>query len=114
MKPGDIVLIRFPQADLKQGNLRPALVIAISPSRYPDLLLALISSVLHQATPEFDEIINLSDSDYTATGLQVASVIRLGRLISVQSSVINARLGNISPERLTRIKTSLINWLQKK
>jgi mRNA interferase MazF len=45
MKPGDLVLIRFPQADLKQGKLRPALIIAISPSRYPDLLLALISSV---------------------------------------------------------------------
>ena len=23
MKPGDLVLIRFPQADLKQGKLRP-------------------------------------------------------------------------------------------
>ncbi len=80
MKPGDIVLIRFPKADLKQGKLRPALVIAISPGRHPDLLLALISSRLHQATPEFDEIINTSDSDYITTGLKVACVIRLGRL----------------------------------
>ena len=47
---GDIVLIRFPQADLKQGKLRPALVVAISPSRHPDLLLALISSV---TTPSY-------------------------------------------------------------
>ena len=39
MKPGDIVLIRFPQADLKSGKLRPALIIAISPSRHRDLLL---------------------------------------------------------------------------
>ena len=113
MKPGDIVLIRFPQADLKQGKLRPALVIAISPSRHPDLLLALISSRLHQATPEFDEIINSSDSDYITTGLKVASVIRLGRLTSVEPSVINARLGSISSERLIRIKKSLIDWLRK-
>ena len=60
MKPGDIVLIRFPQADLKSGKLRPALIIAISPSRHRDLLLALISSRLHQATLGFDEIINTS------------------------------------------------------
>ena len=113
MKPDDIVLIRFPQADLKQGKLRPALVIAISPGRHPDLLLALISSRLHQATPEFDEIINTSDSDYITTGLKVASLIRLGRLTSVESSAINARLGRISSERLTRIKKSLINWLTK-
>ncbi|NCQ85636.1 MAG: type II toxin-antitoxin system PemK/MazF family toxin [Microcystis aeruginosa W13-18] len=113
MKPGDIVLIRFPQADLKSGKLRLALIIAISPSRHRDLLLALISSRLHQATLGFEEIINTSDSDYIITGLKVASLIRLGRLTSVESSVINARLGNISPERLIRIKNLLINWLRK-
>ncbi|TRU14340.1 MAG: type II toxin-antitoxin system PemK/MazF family toxin [Microcystis sp. Msp_OC_L_20101000_S702] len=113
MKPGDIVLIRFPQADLKSGKLRLALIIAISPSRHRDLLLALISSRLHQATLGFDEIINTSDSDYITTGLKVASLIRLGRLTSVESSVINARLGTISPERLIRIKNLLINWLRK-
>ena len=113
MKPGDIVLIRFPQADLKSGKLRPALIIAISASRHRDLLLALISSRLHQATLGFDEIINTSDSDYITTGLKVASLIRLGRLTSVESSVINARLGTISPERLIRIKNLLINWLRK-
>ncbi|MBE9248987.1 type II toxin-antitoxin system PemK/MazF family toxin [Dolichospermum sp. LEGE 00240] len=113
MKPGDIVLIRFPQADLKSGKLRPALVIAIAPGRHRDLLLALISSCLHQATVGFDEIINTSDSDYITTGLKVASLIRLGRLTSVESSVINARLGNISPERLILIKNLLINWLRK-
>ncbi len=113
MKPGDIVLIRFPQADLKQGKLRPALVIAISPSRHPDLLLALISSRLYQATPGFDEIIDPSDSDYPQTGLKVASVVRLGRLTSVESSVINARLGNISPQRLKHIKSILISWLKQ-
>ena len=109
MKPGDIVLIRFPQADLKSGKLRPALIMAISPSRHHDLLLALISSRLHQATLGFDEIINTSDSDYITTGLKVAFLIPLGRLTSVESSVINARLGNISPES----KNLLINWLRK-
>ena len=39
MNVGDIVLISFPQEDLKQGKLRPALVVAISPSRHPDLLV---------------------------------------------------------------------------
>lgn len=35
MKPGDIVLIRFPQADLQVGKLRPALVIALAPGPMP-------------------------------------------------------------------------------
>jgi mRNA interferase MazF len=112
MKPGDIVLIRFPQADLKQGKLRPALVIAIAPGRHPDLLLALVSSRIDQSTAGFDEIIDVADSDYIATALKVTSVVRLGRLASVESSVVNGRLGSISSERLIQIKNSLIDWLQ--
>jgi mRNA interferase MazF len=113
MKPGDVVLIRFPQADLQAGKLRPALVVAITPGRYADVLLALVSSRTYQAIPEFDEIIDPSDSDYEATGLKVRSVIRLARLATVESSVINARLGNISSERLRQIRKRLIDWLQE-
>ena len=113
MKPGDTVLIRFPQADLRTGKLRPALVIAITPGRYADVLLALISSRTDQAIPAFDEIIELSDPDYGASGLKVRCVIRLARLATVQSSVINARLGNISTERLHKLRGRLVDWLQE-
>ena len=64
MKSGDIVLVRFPHADLKAGKLRPALVVAIAPSHHSDLLLALISSRIYQAIPKFDDIIDISDDDY--------------------------------------------------
>jgi mRNA interferase MazF len=111
MKSGDIVLVRFPQADLKAGKLRPALVIAIAPSHHSDLLLALVSSRTYQVVPEFDEIVAVSDDDYAKTGLKVTSVIRLSRLATVESAVISARLGNISPERLNRVKSRLIDWL---
>jgi mRNA interferase MazF len=113
MKPGDIVIIRFPQADLQAGKLRPALVVAIAPGHYADVLLALISSRTYQAIPEFDEMIEPSDSDYEATGLKAPSVIRLARLATVETSVINARLGNISSERLRQLRERLIDWLQK-
>jgi mRNA interferase MazF len=113
MKPGDIVLIRFPQTDLLIEKLRPALVVAIAPGRYADLLLALISSRTYQAVPQFDEIIDISDSDYAVTGLKARSVVRLARLASVEASVINARLGNISSKRLRQIRKRLTDWLQR-
>ncbi len=113
MKPGDIVLIRFPQTDLKGGKLRPALVVAAAPGPHTDLLLALISSHTYQAIPKFDEIIDSSDSDFTTTGLKVRSVVRLARLATVEPSVINARLGNVSAKRLQQIRTRLIDWLKK-
>jgi len=111
MSPGDVVLIRFPQTDLQIGKLRPALVVAIAPGRYADVLLALISSRTHQAVPEFDELIEPSEADYAATGLKVRSVIRLARLASVNITSINARLGKISPDRLQRVTNRLAAWL---
>jgi len=113
MKPGDIVLIRFPQTDLKAGKLRPALVVAVAPGHHADLLLALITSRIYQAVPKFDEIIDPSDSDYSTTGLKVHSVVRLARLASVEPSIINARLGNVSSKRLRQIRKRLTDWLKK-
>ena len=112
MKFGDIFLIRFPQTDLKNGKLRPALVVALAPGRYGDVLIALISSRTYQAIPGFDEIIDSSDADFDSSGLKVSSVIRLARLATVSSSIINARLGSISNDRLMGIKQHLIHWLQ--
>lgn len=114
MKPGDIVLIRFPQSDLQAGKLRPACVLAIAPGRHADLLLALITSQIDQAVPNFDEVIEVGDSDYAMTGLKSRSFVRLARLASVDSAVINARLGHISSKRLTQIKNRLIDWIGNK
>jgi len=113
MKPGDIVLIRFPHEDLSAGKLRLALVVAIAPGHHGDLLLALITSRIHQAVPNFDEIIETTDTDFSDTGLKVRSAIRLARLASVEPSVINARLGEISTERLDTIKSRLMDWLRE-
>lgn len=113
MKPGDIVLIRFPQTDLQTGKLRPALVIATAPGRHPDLLLALITSRTHQAIPDFDELIDVYDSDYSGSGLKVRSVVRLARLVTVETTLINARLGCISIARLQKIRNRLVDWLKE-
>ena len=113
MKPGDIVLIRFPQADLLEGKLRPALTLAVAPGNHPDLLLALITSRDYQAAPNFDEILDSAEDDFAQTGLKTRSVIRLARLASVQPSVVSARLGRISPERLRSIVNRLVKWLQE-
>ena len=112
MKPGDIVLIRFPQADLKAGKLRPALVVAVAPGAYNDLLLAMISSRIYQAQQDFDQVIDPTDDDYETSGLKTRSVVRLSRLATVAPSVVSARLGRISATRLQIIRVRLSDWLK--
>ena len=44
MRPGDIVLVRMPQAGGAPAKLRPALVLATLPGPYQDALVCGISS----------------------------------------------------------------------
>ena len=113
MRPGDLVLVRFPQTDLQAGKLRPALVVALSPGPHTDALLALVSSRIYQAIPEFDEIIEATDDDYGDSGLKVRSVVRLARLATVEIAVIEARLGRIAPDRLRRVRERVRAWLSE-
>ena len=97
---------------MKAGKLRPALVLAIAPGAHADLLLAMITSRVYQATPDFDEIISPSDVDYATTGLKVRSVVRLARIATVAPCVINARLGSVSTKRLRKTRNRLSDWLK--
>ncbi len=112
MKAGDLVPVRFPEADLARGKLRPALVVAIAPGRHADVLLALVTSRSYQEVPDSDEVVAPTDPDFAATRLKTRSVVRLGRLASVDAAIIEARLGVISTARLNRIRQRLIEWLR--
>lgn len=113
MKPGELVLVRFPEADLTSGKLRPALIVAIAPGRHPDVLLALVTSRGYQEVMRFDDVIEPTDADFPATRLKTRSVIRLARLVSVDRDIIEGRLGSISGSRLSRVRERLIAWLSQ-
>lgn len=110
---GQIVLFRFPQTDLTTGKLRPALLLSQLPGEYDDWLICMVSSQTYHAIPEFDEIIQQSDSDFISSGLKVPSVIRVGRLAVVEGKTLLGAIGQIAPERLERIKRHLAEWLVK-
>ena len=73
---GKIVLVALPQAN-GQTKPRPAVVLREMPP-FQDLLLCGVSSQLHQVTAGFDDILQPLEADFSASGLRVASVIRLG------------------------------------
>ena len=112
MKPGDIILTEFPKTNFSRGKLRPALVIALTPGRYEDALLAMISSKTHQFIVGFDVLIRENDPDFARTGLKSTSVIRLSRLATVEKRIIVAKLGEVDKNRLTVIYDRLINWME--
>jgi mRNA interferase MazF len=108
---GDVVLFRFPQTNLAEGKLRPALLLGKLPGEYDDWLICMISSQTRHYLPEFDEIIQEGDSDFSQTGLKLESVIRVGRLAVLEGGLFLGDVGQISQERLRRIKSHLASWI---
>lgn len=108
---GQIVLFRFPQTDLAEGKLRPALLLGKLPGEHEDWLICMISSQMRHAIPNFDETVREDDPDFAESGLKTASVIRTGRLAVVQGVILLGAIGQIAPERLQRIKRRLADWL---
>ena len=111
MKAGDVVLVRLPQAAGGPPKLRPALVLAILPGSFQNLLICGISTQLRDLQPEWDEQIDPSDADYSASGLHRLSAIRLSYLYAAESQDISGTLGQIGRERLERLRQRLIGIL---
>ena len=111
---GQVVVFRFPQTDLEEGKLRPALLLGKLPGNYGDWLICMISSQTHQYIADFDEMVEEKDSDFGESGLKVSSVIRVGRLAVVSGEILIGAIGQISSERISRVKKRLADWLVEK
>ena len=105
MKPGTMALARVQQADGRL-KLRPVVVLQEMPP-YRDLLVCAVSSQLRHECPGFDEIIQTADDDFAASGLKVASLVRLGLLATLPRDAILGELGAISEARLRKMRNRL-------
>ena len=110
-RAGQIALTPFPNTDLSLSKRRPVLLIRQASSRFDDWLVCMVSSQLHQAEADFDEIIVPQDPDFAATGLKAPSVLRLSRLAVLDGALLIGSIGAISNERLSRVRTRLARWL---
>ena len=109
MNQGDVVLTPVPQSDGVIKN-RPAIFLREMPP-YQDVLVCGVSTQLHQEVKGFDEVIQLSDSDFVGSGLKAASLIRLGFLAVLPRNAVIGSIGRISAERHKRLLTSLCDYL---
>jgi mRNA interferase MazF len=109
MNQADVILTPVPQADGIVKN-RPAIILREMPS-HRDLLVCGVSTQLRQEVKGFDEIIQSSDSDFAASGLRAASLIRLGFLGVIPRSAVLGSIGAISSERHRRLLQKLSDYL---
>ncbi len=111
-EPGKISLIKFPRSDLKEGKSRPVLLLSKLPGTFDDWLICAITSQLRHEVAGWDEKILPSHDDFGKSGLKEGSLIRIGKLASVEESILQGVLGEISARRLEEILTRLSKHLE--
>jgi len=88
MRRGKVVLIPFPFDDLSATKVRPAVCLTdpIGPPYH--VILAFITSRTPDELLDTDLVVNGTHADFASTGLRVSSTLRLHRLMTATTSLI--------------------------
>ncbi|MBI3800036.1 MAG: type II toxin-antitoxin system PemK/MazF family toxin [Deltaproteobacteria bacterium] len=107
MKRGTVVLTPFPFTDLSGQKVRPAVVVSRSDRPGSDVLLAFITT--HRGPPlsATDLLIEDSHPDFGRTGLKRSSVIKLDKLVTVETTILLGELGELSEILLREVDKKL-------
>jgi len=97
MTRGKVVLVPFPFDDLSATKVRPAVCLTEPLGAHRHVILAFISSQMPTDLLPSDLILDTGHADYARTGLRISSVLRLHRVMTVASSLIQRALGELSP-----------------
>ena len=99
---GAVVLVPFPFTDLTKQKPRPAVV--LSTDRFnnesDDIILVALSSNTGRPLLGYEFVIQSSDTDFAETGLRVSSVVRCGKLVTMDQSLVLANLGKFNAARM--------------
>jgi len=114
LKPGHVSLVRFPRTDLEEGKHRPVLLLDEMPGPFHDWLVCAITSQLRHAVVNWDEEIKETDDDFESSGLKGPSLIRIGKLATVEEEVLEGILGEISAQRVTAILLKMTDYLERR
>lgn len=104
---GKVVLLPFPFDDLSTTKVRPAVCLTGPIGPYEHVILAFITSRMPEELLETDVLLNSERPGYEETGLRSPSVLRLHRLMTVATSLIQRELGALPPETQTEVDEKL-------
>ena len=96
MTRGKVVLVPFPFDDLSTTKVRPAVCLTDPIGPYRHVILAFISSRTPTDLLETDLVLDTKQADFVITGLRMSSTLRLHRLMTVTTALIQRELGELS------------------
>jgi mRNA interferase MazF len=113
LKQGDVVLVAFPFTDLSSAKTRPALVVSSDSFHRGamDVILVGITSKIEGKRALGDFPLSLEDQRYA--GLVKPSLVRLGKMVTLDRRLIRKKLGFIPPSTLSHLISILRQLLSE-
>ncbi len=101
-KPGDIVLVKFPFTNLETTKKRPALILhhTFHTSKIDIIGIAMITSQIEGYKLYGDVLIG----KWKEANLLYPSLVRLSKIATIDSDLIDKKLGHLAPEDIPPIK----------
>ena len=106
LKRGWVVLASYPFTDLTAVRRRPALVVSASDRPGDDCILAFITSKTTNVGAT-DLLLDVADPDFAATGLRMPSVVKCGKLMTLNHRLLVGRIGYLSDRPMKEVNTRL-------
>jgi mRNA interferase MazF len=104
---GAVVLVPFPNADLRTAKLRPALIVQANDlgTDLAQVVLAMISSNLKRANHPSRVLISIKSESGKQSGLLFDSVVMTDNLATVSLTVVNRAIGKL--EDMSKVDVAL-------
>ncbi|HMC28229.1 MAG TPA: type II toxin-antitoxin system PemK/MazF family toxin [Verrucomicrobiae bacterium] len=96
MTKGKVVLVPFPFDDLTATKVRPAVCLTEPIGIHRHVILGFVSSQPPQNLEATDILLHPRHIDFGRTGLRVASVLRIHRVVTLSTNLIQRELGELS------------------
>jgi len=103
---GDIVLVPFPNSDLTDGKLRPALVL-YEDAVEKEITIAYISSKIPIILSPCEVLVTRGTHSFEESGLMMNSVIKLNKISSIKSYLIVGLLGSADEAMQTEVNIAI-------
>lgn len=102
VRRGDVVLVLFPNSDLRSAKPRPALVIQADhlETDLPQVIVAMITSRTFRANHPSRVPVELAGADGQRSGLLADSVVMTDNLATIQRAAIGRVIGSLPMERV--------------
>ena len=104
MTKGDIVLITFPFTDFSSSKLRPVVILAESKQ---DVTVSFITSQI-----QLQEFTDLQLIPSSTNGLKKQSIIKTGKMATLDKNLAKELLGQISPNEIYELNNKLKVFLK--